>query len=376
MGNGNLSAGKFNLILSIRHNANATRLNEWQASFERASRLLFDATDGQHQFGTIYVCNNSTGGRNADGWLLEPDGTSMSATDALGNETAHMTLMGDERFKPFVIIHEFGHYGYGLYDEYQELHGPNGSEVCLGGTTANACIMEAGWWDGDRFGNAANGGSLVLGRVSKFCTPSNHESGNDPAKDTEQQAIHGESCWETMEDKYPDLTVPAGAAVAAAPPGADPINWVVLTPEQRFMLGSFTHFRPYFTSVNFGEGIHIIRVEVINKETAIATVMINQDAKLGPRDAVVATPIYQETVEIDSGFWVLQYQPRWSSGRIERLIYNSIGRFIGFCMVGQPDIIDMPEELETTLKDAYVANLKVTPVVDPNTGELLSVEIG
>jgi hypothetical protein len=36
------------------------------ASVARASALLFDATDGRHQLGTIFVCNNSSGGRNAD----------------------------------------------------------------------------------------------------------------------------------------------------------------------------------------------------------------------------------------------------------------------------------------------------------------------
>jgi hypothetical protein len=229
MGSGTFRAGKFNLILSIRHNASAARVDEWRASFERASELLFDATDGQHQFGDIYVCNNSTGGRNADAWLLQPDGRSHSAVDALGNETAHMTLYGDERFKPFIVIHEFGHYGYGLRDEYI---GPLGMAECIGGTTADACIMENGWRDGDRFGNDATGGALVLGRVSEFCVASNH----DPDGDTYQDDVHGESCWETMEDDYPDLTLPAELPVAAAPAGADPINWTVLAPEQRFVL--------------------------------------------------------------------------------------------------------------------------------------------
>jgi len=53
VGIGRLVGGRFNLVLSIRHNATAARLNEWRASWERASRLLFDATDGQHQFGDI-----------------------------------------------------------------------------------------------------------------------------------------------------------------------------------------------------------------------------------------------------------------------------------------------------------------------------------
>ena len=112
MGIGRLVGSRFNLVLSVRHNADAARLAQWRASWERASRVLFDATDGQHQFGTIFVCNNSSGGRNADGWLLEEDGrSSAGGWHVIGSETIHMTLYGDERFKPFILVHEFAHYG-------------------------------------------------------------------------------------------------------------------------------------------------------------------------------------------------------------------------------------------------------------------------
>ncbi|MEU4769459.1 VWA domain-containing protein [Actinosynnema sp. NPDC023794] len=230
MGIGRLDGGRFNLIVSVRHNADGVRLGEWRASFERASALLFDATDGQHQFGTIYVCNNSSGGRNADAWLLDADGRSSSSVRGLGRETARMNLSGDERFKPFVIIHEFGHYGYGMRDEYEDVNGS--AAECIGGTTSDACVMEAAWNEGDRFGNRATGGALVTGRVSEFCVPGNH----DPDRDTEQHDINGESCWQTMVGAFPGLTMPGGTPTGPAPGGATPINWVVLAPEQRLVL--------------------------------------------------------------------------------------------------------------------------------------------
>lgn len=229
MGTGRLVGGRFNLAVSIRHAATAARVAEWRASFERASALLFDATDGQHQFGDIYVCNDSSGGRNADAWLLDPDGRSSSNLDGLGTETAHMTLYGDERFKPFIVIHEFGHYGYGVYDEYT---GTAGTAECIGGTVSDACIMETGWTDGDRFGNAATGGGLVTGRVSEFCVAGNH----DPDGDSYQDSINGVSCWQTMVATHPGLVAPVGTPTAGAPAGATPINWVLLAPEQRFVL--------------------------------------------------------------------------------------------------------------------------------------------
>ncbi|WP_431958721.1 VWA domain-containing protein [Nocardia lijiangensis] len=229
MGIGRLDGDHFNLIVSIRHNAETARVDEWEAAFQQASRILWDATDGQHRFGTIWVCNNSTGGRNADAWLLEPAGTSNSTGARLGVETTHMTLYGDERFKPFVIVHEFGHYGYDLGDEYT---GSGGAAECIGGTTSNACIMESSWADGDRFGNSATGGALVTGRVSEFCVSGNH----DPDGDTRQDERHGISCWETMATRFPTLSAPGGTPTDAAPTGAGIISWVVLAPEQRYIL--------------------------------------------------------------------------------------------------------------------------------------------
>jgi hypothetical protein len=229
MGIGRLVGDHFDLIVSIRHNADQARVDEWEASFAQASRLLWDATDGQHRFGTIWVCNNSTGGRNADAWLLDPAGTSNSTGARLGVETTHMTLYGDERFKPFVIVHEFGHYGYDLGDEYT---GSGGAAECIGGTTSDACIMESSWADGDRFGNGATGGALVTGRVSEFCVAGNH----DPDGDTRQDERHGVSCWETMAARFPGLTAPGGTPTAPAPGGAGAITWVVLAPEQRYVL--------------------------------------------------------------------------------------------------------------------------------------------
>jgi hypothetical protein len=229
MGIGRLVGDHFDMIVSLRHNAAQERVDEWEASFAQVSRLLWDATDGQHRFGTIWVCNNSSGGRNADAWLLESDGRSSSAIRGLGSETAHMTLYGDERFKPFVIVHEFGHYGYGVYDEYEGSAGP---AECIGGTTSDACIMEAAWSDGDRFGNNATGGALVTGRVSEFCVASNH----DPDSDTYQDEQRSVACWQTMVATFPGLTTPSGTPAAAAPGGAGGINWVVLAPEQRYVL--------------------------------------------------------------------------------------------------------------------------------------------
>jgi hypothetical protein len=104
VGLGRYQGGKFDLVLSVRHAANAARILEWEQSFRRASEILYDATDGQMQFGRVYLANNSRGSAEADCFLMEPDGTSFTTTPipGLGTADLHTVLQGDERRKPFM----------------------------------------------------------------------------------------------------------------------------------------------------------------------------------------------------------------------------------------------------------------------------------
>ena len=231
MGIGRLQSDRFTLFVSLRHDADAARMEQWRASFQRFSDLLFDATDGQHQIGTVFVCNNSTGGRNADAWLLKDDGRSNSPCPGLGRGSVHQTLFADERFKPFVLLHEFGHYAYGVFDEYCGTTADDGLS-CIGGSTSDACIMETAWNEGDRFGDNGNGGPLVPGRVSEFCVPGNH----DPNNDTYQSTKNHESCWQTMVAAFPGLSLPSGTPTANPPAGAGSITWTILEEQQQFVL--------------------------------------------------------------------------------------------------------------------------------------------
>lgn len=227
-GGGKCEGLKFTLVISVRHDASPTRLNEWKNAFQQASELLFDATDGQHQFGTIFVCNKSYGGRNADIHLFEEDGRSYvnRPIPGLARQDCHMFLYGDERDKPFVIVHEFGHYGYGLYDEYT---GPGGDAECVEApSNASASIMEGGWWQAP----GVDGGDGFLREISEFCVADNH----DPDEDTQQEHQHGKSCWQTMNYYYPDLILPAQLPDEGPTTGADDIVWIELEPETRLVL--------------------------------------------------------------------------------------------------------------------------------------------
>jgi hypothetical protein len=79
---------------------------------------------------------------------------------------------------------------------------------------------------------------------------------------------------------------------------------------------------------------------------------------------------------MSSGSGVVRRKPRRLRGRIERLVYDRLGRVIGFRLVDQPDVIAASREMEASLEEAFAGGLSVTPIVDPNTGELELAEIG
>jgi hypothetical protein len=273
----NPTTQKFKLILSLRH-GDLLQLSQWEDAFEQASELLHSATDEQHQFGEIHVATHGTGGRNADAWLMPGSGDSRpGAIPGLVNpdETIHQTLYADGRTRPVsVILHEFGHYAYGLYEEYSDLSGAVGSAACLG-SGANGCIMEA-----------------TTEEPSSFCTAANHDLEDSTsgliANDTEQELWHGMSCREYMESAHSEFafypTLASGPSTTHETP-----TWIQLVGEQKFVLvvdrsgsmagdkltqakfgadwwvdsafdpeppppdppGSFTEFPPYFFGVVF-----------------------------------------------------------------------------------------------------------------------------
>lgn len=223
----NATTSKFDLSVSIRANYTDAQVDALKALFQKASDIIGDVTDNQHRFGKIYVCNKSRGGKNADAW--REAGTRSSANiRGLGQAGMRMFLQDDlattnaNADGGHVIAHEFGHYGYGIYDEYCKncTTGASTTAKCLA-TNGTASLMENFW----------------LRPISEFCVASNH----DPDKDTDQSALNKkadgtpESAWETAHRYFSGLTVPAGLPTDAAPASVA-IDWKVLKPETRLVL--------------------------------------------------------------------------------------------------------------------------------------------
>jgi hypothetical protein len=135
----------FNLVVSIEWDADDRYIQEMVAALEAASNLLFDVSDGQMALGRVAIFDRATEWANADiqvstknivrphafiGGLIDSDRSRVIRVGRgwdgdSGNQGAWSARNGYS-----TLIHEFGHYGLHLEDEYFGYHIENG--VVLG----------------------------------------------------------------------------------------------------------------------------------------------------------------------------------------------------------------------------------------------------
>jgi hypothetical protein len=252
--------------------------------FQHASELLFYATGGKHQLGTIFLCSGPAGSAQSDA-LLSSSAEADSTDRRLWDLTTGPFLYPFDRL-PWIawFVHELGHYLYDLRDEY---HGPGAGACsdpsdgvlyeCVAAAsrqTEDACLMDmfntnmaAAWLQSDHpptgrsayatladvlkqlyvpVGDAAhvnptypNEAGYAAGYPSQFCSAGNHS-----AQLHYQNACHAsECCWQTLADDgaHGDLPygleAPAGSdkpAVAVA--GPDAVTVVDTLPTETFVL--------------------------------------------------------------------------------------------------------------------------------------------
>lgn len=241
-GTGTFRDGKFNFCVSIRFNASPTEMQRIKDVLEVANQVLYDATDGQHRFGTISLINNSGASDQADVWIHFGGGRGdAGGLLAYGIRGRHINLYNagffqqpDTMHDALKIVHEFAHFTYGVDDEYRGPFTATGGEpfaACPGddrnSPTLNYCIM-------DNFSAGARRLTTTYS-VNEFCVHSNHDkpltgATPDQANDTAQSATnHGDSCWETMSKIERKWRLNAPANLPQDTPPSTPPPPVVFT---------------------------------------------------------------------------------------------------------------------------------------------------
>jgi hypothetical protein len=218
----------FNLLVSIEWDATQAYIDDVELAVQRAADYLYDVTDAQMTFGQVAIYDQARHWTEADVQILAkneglPHAYVYGLTDAKNIHLIHVLRFWDgssarqgdwsqpNGYK--TLVHEFGHYGLDLWDEY--------------------------------FGYEKVGGQLG-GRVDAFCTgPENRDTETeaknasimdyhytsselaDVGRWTEEwcqvtvqhQYNNGEADWETLLRHYSDE------------PGKD--RWQLITPDQR-----------------------------------------------------------------------------------------------------------------------------------------------
>lgn len=180
----------------------ALHKSRWRKSFQHASKILFKATNGHMQLGSIQFLNDGPSSADDD-VVLHNAGTESGTPGGTSPFDHQITLVPHVMKEPVVIVHELGHYIALLGDEYLGL-----LRRCQNNAATHQCIMEFGQGFGLRLDNAGNPSTAQpIHTVNQFCF-TNHQAiaGN------EQEIKNGESCWQTLKDHYSQLTLPGGKA--------------------------------------------------------------------------------------------------------------------------------------------------------------------
>ena len=208
-----------NLLVSIEWDATVSYTQQISRAVRLASDYLYDLTDGQMAFGHVSIYDNARHWGDADVQISAKNIVRPHAYigGIISSDPSHVIRVGrhwdgqtgsqggwDEPDGYRTLVHEFGHYGLHLYDEYfayvfdpegnlidQELAYCTGLENRDPATEAtNASVMDYQYTSSEL---AMRG---VAGLWSSQCEA------------TAQWQLNGESDWETVVRRYADRVAP------------------------------------------------------------------------------------------------------------------------------------------------------------------------
>jgi Mg-chelatase subunit ChlD len=139
-----------NVLFEFDTSASFDPNSAWEGAFNRASELLFNATDGQVQIGTVNFYNNCPQVVDqADVLIQSGSGGASAHVGGLGDDGLHVYVYNDTHSQDvatarghFGIVHEFGHYVFGLYDSY--IDKDKNATSCINDTSTVVTIMDGG----------------------------------------------------------------------------------------------------------------------------------------------------------------------------------------------------------------------------------------
>ena len=203
----------WNIVASIEWDARVDYLTTLQASFRHMANYLYDVTDAQSRIDTVVILDNGQGWDQADfrihaSNMVHPNASGVPATDDLngcvymprkwyGNTDAGRAwsviddpLDVSDGYTFTTLAHEYGHFAFGFYDEYQFLH--NGSYSVDSGRCS--IIDNYGFMDGPYPYPTASVYQSEMSNESRYAFPSCWNNWHFQKR--------GMSCWEWFEQDF------------------------------------------------------------------------------------------------------------------------------------------------------------------------------
>ena len=197
----------FHVLGSIEHDAQPDFVNAIRRKLEDASEFLYDVGDGQFFFDVVEIRDDSVYRAESDfKFYASNTGTPWAFLGAIEVGTT-MHIYIPRHTKSEVLIHEWGHYGLWLWDEYLNPFGKN--------THDSYC--SSNFFVPPKENRASIMHDPVL--ASELC------SRVDPSHTHRTNTMHdaktnGMTTWETLDQRYTDAS------------GPQPL-WEIVTPDER-----------------------------------------------------------------------------------------------------------------------------------------------
>lgn len=124
MGNGNRNGQLLNFQVTADYDMSGAERGRWQRAFSKASELMWNATEGQLRFGTIWAAENNAGANNAEFVLnADTDGRALGTSGDWAEAGRSIFLPAYAQEQVLSIIHELGHHIWNLKEEYARSEG-------------------------------------------------------------------------------------------------------------------------------------------------------------------------------------------------------------------------------------------------------------
>ncbi|HPB32944.1 MAG TPA: hypothetical protein PLB62_15960, partial [Candidatus Sumerlaeota bacterium] len=201
----------FNMIVSLEWDAGAEYLEHLRNGYRAAGNFLYAGTDGQMFLESVEIRDNKNHWEGTDVRMYQGHQWPCASVGGIDQENVEKKIRLPRFFDGTnchvgqytrhdgfsTIIHEFGHYGLALYDEYLIYNEATDED------DSASCTPQQFVWDSKYKSNTAYSASIMdyQYELPNFC---DNLAANPHDHDTEQHRVRGMSCWEWIKQRYAD----------------------------------------------------------------------------------------------------------------------------------------------------------------------------